>query len=83
MRVKAASGPGILLLQRGERDVFEAASKAAARKMRDAAITDAGEFDADERLCVTLRWRGREKWQARRDGQWVDICIGALDADED
>ena len=82
-KLSEASSGGVVLATRGARDVFEGASKGEARRKRDAAIPDASVFDADERLCITLRWRGREKWQARRDGQWVDICISQRDADED
>ena len=79
----ASSDGGILLLSRGSRDVFEARTKAGARRKRDAAIADTAAFDRDERLCVTLRWRGRETWQARRGGQWVDVCVHKTDRDED
>ena len=82
-RLGKASSGGILLTTRGARDVFEASTKGAARRKRDAAIPDTSAFDRDERLCITLRWREREKWQARRNGQWVDICIGRADEDED
>ena len=77
----AGGGSGILLQDRGA--LFEGASKREARRKRDAAIPDPSAFDDDPRLCVTLRWRRKERWQARRGGQWVDICVGEADEDED
>ena len=83
LEVHDGSGGGgeILLLDSGL--VFQAASKAAARRKRDAALPVATAFDADGRRCVTLRWRGRQAWQARRGGTWVDVCVSKVDADED
>ena len=84
MTITGAAAPGgVLLMTRGAQDAFEGPSKGHARRMRDAAIADASVFDADARLCITLRWRDRQTWQARRDGQWVDICVHRVDRDED
>lgn len=82
-RGRASSSGGIVLLARGARDVFEGRTKAEARRKRDAAIPDASAFDADGRLCVTLLWRDRKRWQVRRNGQWVDVCRRNSDRDED
>ena len=55
--------------------VFEGASKGACRRLRDGRIPDTSSFDEDGRLAVILKWSDREVWQARRDGEWKDICF--------
>lgn len=73
---------GVLLITRSPNDVFEGPSKGAARRVRDTSIPDTTPFDEDERLAIVMRFRGKEIWQVRRGGNWVDACVMAEDADE-
>ena len=66
---------GVLVRLRGPEDVFEAASKGAARRLRDEAIPDTGEFDDNGTFAVIVKWRSREVWQVRHDGAWRDVCF--------
>ena len=67
--------PHALVMTRGPADVFEAASKGAARRLRDSAIPEPREFDDDERLAIILKWGDRTLWQVRREGEWRDLCV--------
>ena len=68
-------GAGLVLLEtRDPADIFDAGSKVLARAMRDAAIPDTTDFDENERLAIIIRFRDREHWQVREDGEWKDLC---------
>ena len=70
---KNAVGGAALLAHRNPPDIFTAASKGAARRLRDAAIPDAAEFDAHPHLCIELRWGVKVRRQVRSGGEWVDL----------
>ena len=73
---------GVLLWHSDPDHVFEAASKRAARDARDVMIPDTSQFDDDGSLAIIVRFRDREIWQVRRDGEWRDVCVMDTDADE-
>lgn len=64
-----------LLAHRSPPDIFEAKTKAGARKKRDRAIPDPAEFDAAPHLCIELRFGRKTTRQVRRNGQWENLCI--------
>ena len=74
---------GVLLQLRSPSDVFEGPSKRRARGARDAEILDTSRFDDDGRLAIIIKFRHREIWQVRREGEWVDVCVMDSDADDD
>lgn len=73
---------GVLLRMISPEHIFEGSSKADARRVRDTLITDTTPFDSDGRHAIVIRFKGREIWQVRREGSWVDVCIMDVDADE-
>lgn len=77
---RSSSGAALLAFRAPPDIFFSEGGKAAARRLRDEAIPDASEFDANPHLCIEIGWRNqqgvrRTRRQVRQDGAWMDLCF--------